>query len=222
MDLSGAVNATISDNQGLGTITNDDQVPDISVDDQTVAEGNSPTTTPMTFNVTLSNPSDQTVTVGYTTNDGTATIADGDYVAASGTVTFLADETAKTVDVTVNGDDTTEPDEALTLDLSNATNANILDGSGLGTVTNDDPIPDVSIDDPSLQKEHQIQCAANFPLLCDVDKHLTEQLGILNENGRSRRTTYLIDKTGAIAKVFEGVKVDGHVSEVLEAAKAMA
>ncbi|TMK13388.1 MAG: hypothetical protein E6G63_10290, partial [Actinobacteria bacterium] len=150
VDLSGAVNATISDNQGLGTITNDDQVPDISVDDQTVAEGNSPTTTPMTFNVTLSNPSDQTVTVGYTTNDGTATIADGDYVAASGTVTFLADETAKTVDVTVNGDDTTEPDEALTLDLSNATNANILDGSGLGTVTNDDPIPDVSVDDQSI------------------------------------------------------------------------
>jgi peroxiredoxin Q/BCP len=80
----------------------------------------------------------------------------------------------------------------------------------------------VSIDDPALQKEHQIQCAANFPLLCDVDKHLTETLGIVNENGRSRRTTYLVDKTGAITKVFEGVKVDGHVSEVLEAAKAMA
>jgi urease beta subunit len=150
VDLSGAVNATISDNQGLGTITNDDQVPDISVDDQTVAEGNSPATTTMTFNVTLSNPSDLTVTVDYTTNDGTATTADGDYVAASGTVTFNPGETAKIVDVTVNGDDTTEPDEALTLVLSNATNANILDGSGDGTITNDDPIPDVSIDDQSI------------------------------------------------------------------------
>jgi hypothetical protein len=150
VDLSGAVNATITDNQGLGTITNDDQVPDISVDDQTVAEGNSPTTTTMTFNVTLSNPSDQTVTVDYTTNDGTATTADSDYAAASGTLTFDPGQTAKTVDVTVNGDDTTEQDEALTLVLSNAKNANILDGSGLGTITNDDPIPDVSIDDQSI------------------------------------------------------------------------
>jgi hypothetical protein len=150
VDLSGAVNATITDNQGVGTITNDDQVPDISVDDQTVAEGNSPTTTTMTFNATLSNPSDQTVTVDYTTNDGTATTADGDYAAASGTATFNPGQTAKTVDVTVNGDDTREPDESLTLVLSNASNTNILDGSGTGTITNDDPIPDVSIDDQSI------------------------------------------------------------------------
>jgi subtilisin-like proprotein convertase family protein len=150
VDLSGPVNASIADNQGVGTITNDDQVPDISVDDQVTAEGNSPATTTMTFNVTLSNPSDQTVTVEYATNDGTATTTDGDYAAASGTVTFNPGQTAKTVDVTVNGDDTTEPDESLTLVLSNASNASILDGSGLGTITNDDPIPDVSIDDQSI------------------------------------------------------------------------
>jgi hypothetical protein len=150
VNLSGAVNASITDNQGVGTITNDDQVPDISVNDQVAAEGNSPAATTMTFNVTLSNPSDQTVTVAYTTNDGTATTADADYVAASGTVTFNPAQTAKTVDVTVNGDDTTEPDESLTLNLSNASNANILDGSGTGTITNDDPIPDVSIDDQSI------------------------------------------------------------------------
>lgn len=80
----------------------------------------------------------------------------------------------------------------------------------------------VSVDDPALQKEHQNQCAANFPLLCDVDKHLTTELGILNDNGMSRRTSYLIDKSGKISKVFESVNVDGHVSEVLEAAKALA
>src|SRR5439155_1028428 len=150
VNLSGAVNAAISDNQGLGTITNDDQVPDVSVDDQIVAAGNSPGTTSMTFNVTLSNPSDQTVTVDYSTNDGTATIADSDYAAASGTLTFDPGQTAKTVDVTVNGDTTHESDETFTLDLSNAGNAGIADGSGLGTITNDDPVPDVSIDDQSI------------------------------------------------------------------------
>ena len=96
VDLSGAVNASIADNQGVGTITNDDQVPDISIDDQVTAEGNSPATTTMTFNVTLSNPSDQTVTVDYTTNDGTATTTDGDYAATSGTVTFNPGQTATT------------------------------------------------------------------------------------------------------------------------------
>src|SRR6478672_7297864 len=30
----------------------------------------------------------------------------------------------------------------------------------------------VSVDDEALQKEHAIQCAANFPLLCDEDKTL--------------------------------------------------
>jgi Calx-beta domain-containing protein len=150
VDLSGAVNATITDNQAVGTITNDDQVPDISVDDQVVAEGNTPATTTMTFNVTLSNASDQAVTVDYTTSDGTATTTDGDYTAATGTLTFTAGQTAKTVDVTVNGDLTHEPDETLALDLSNASNASILDGSGAGTITNDDPIPDVSIDDQSI------------------------------------------------------------------------
>ena len=54
--LSGAVNASVADNQGVGTITNDDQVPDISVDDQVAAEGNSLGTTTMTFNVTLVQP----------------------------------------------------------------------------------------------------------------------------------------------------------------------
>jgi len=150
VNLSGAVNASISDNQGVATITNDDQVPDISVDDQVVAEGNSPDTTTMTFNVTLSNPSDQTVTVDYATNNGSATIADGDYAAASGTLTFTPGQTANAVDVTVNGDDTTEPDETLTFDLSSASNGNILDASGAGTITNDDPIPDMSIDDQSI------------------------------------------------------------------------
>ena len=149
-NLSGAVNATITDSQGIGTITNDDQVPDVSIDDQVVAEGNSPDTTTMTFNVSLSNPSDQTITVDYTTTDGTATTADGDYVATSGTLTFDPGQTTKTVNVTVNGDNTHEPDETLTLDLSTATNANIFDNSGLGTITNDDPIPDVSIDDQSI------------------------------------------------------------------------
>jgi peroxiredoxin Q/BCP len=77
----------------------------------------------------------------------------------------------------------------------------------------------ISVDDVALQNEHAIQCAASFPLLCDVDKALTTKLGILNERGMASRTTYLIGEDGVVRKVFPNVSVDGHVDEVIEAVK---
>jgi hypothetical protein len=151
VNLSSPVNATISDGEGLGTITNDDAVQSISIDDPIVGEGDSGTTT-MTFNVTLSNASGQTITVDYATANGTATTGDTDYDAASGTVTFDPGDTAKTVDVTVNGDTKREPDESFTLDLSSPSNATLADDQGVGTITNDDPIPDASIADASVSE----------------------------------------------------------------------
>src|SRR5439155_1200845 len=127
VNLSGAVNATITDDQGLGTITNDDQVPDVSVDDKIVPEGNSPVITTMTFNVSLSNPSDHTMTAENATNDGTATITDGDSATSSVTLTFNPDQTAPTVHVTLNIYATNEADETFTVTLSGAVNATITD-----------------------------------------------------------------------------------------------
>src|SRR5207253_1633009 len=46
------------------------------------------------------------------TADNSATVADADYVPASGTVTFLAGETSHTVTVLVNGDTKFETGEA--------------------------------------------------------------------------------------------------------------
>ena len=56
--------------------------------------------------------------VDYTTIDGSATTADSDYVAASGTLNFTGTvgET-QTIGVTVNGDTTLETDETFTVDL---------------------------------------------------------------------------------------------------------
>jgi len=80
----------------------------------------------------------------------------------------------------------------------------------------------VSVDDAALQNEHAIQCAANFPLLCDTDKSLTTQLGILNEErGTALRTTYLVDSSGIVRNVFANVTVDGHVDQVIAALKEM-
>ena len=138
VNLSTPVNATIDDGSGQGTITNDDAEPEISIDDVALLEGNSGTTA-FGFDVTLSNPSSQTVTVELDTGDDTATTADNDYEAANETVTFAGGDTSETVSVTVNGDTAVEPDETFDVDLSNASsNSSIDDGTGLGTILDDD------------------------------------------------------------------------------------
>jgi len=75
------------------------------------------------------------------------------------------------------------------------------------------------VDKVEAQKKHAITCAADFPILSDADKTLTSELGILRETGTAMRTTYVLDGTGTVRKVFEGVTVDGHVDEVLQAVK---
>src|SRR3989442_1211706 len=103
VNLSGATNGFVSDNQGIGTIVNDDLQPSITINDVAVTEGNSGTTNAV-FTLSLSNPSSQTITVNYATADGTATLADSDYQSASGTVTFAPGQTTQTITVLINGD----------------------------------------------------------------------------------------------------------------------
>src|SRR5436189_918642 len=121
--------------------------PTIAINDVTVTEGNGGTTNAI-FSVTLSAASSQTITVTYATADGTATTAENDYVAASGTVTFAPGVTSQPVTVTVNGDTKFESNETFFVNLSNPTGgATISDGQGQGTIVNDDTAPTLAIDD---------------------------------------------------------------------------
>lgn len=127
--------------------------PSLSIADVSVQEGNAGTRL-MTFTVTLSAAAAGPVTVAYSTADGTAT-SGSDYVAASGTLTFAAGETSKTIQVTVNGDTAVEGNEAFTVRLANAAGATIIDGSATGTLTNDDTaatLPALSVGDVSLRE----------------------------------------------------------------------
>ena len=118
------------------TIDDPDAMPEVSIGNTTVTEGNTGTVT-ATFDVTLSATSAQTVTVGYATADGTA-IAPADYVSKSGTVTFPPGTTTQPITVQVNGDTLDEPAETFRVDLSAPANATIDDGQGQATVTDDD------------------------------------------------------------------------------------
>ncbi|MGH4025348.1 MAG: Calx-beta domain-containing protein [Pseudonocardiaceae bacterium] len=108
----------------------------LSINDVSVTEGNSGTT-PATFTVSLDQPSPTPVTVGYATTDGSAT-APADYATTSGTVTFEPGQILKPVTVPVNSDTVDEPNETFTVTLSSASGATISDGTGLGTIVDDD------------------------------------------------------------------------------------
>lgn len=109
----------------------------LSINDVSIAEGNSGTST-ATFTVTLTpaNPT-QTVTVIFSTGDNSATFP-LDYTPTSGLLTFNPGETSKPVSVTINGDTTTEPNETFFVNLTNPVNADFDDAQGVGTITNDD------------------------------------------------------------------------------------
>ena len=112
--------------------------PSVSIDDVSAIEGNSGTTM-LSFPVTLSAASAQTVSVNYATSDGAAT-APADYTAANGTIRFSPGETSKEIQVAVVGDTIYEQDETFTVALSNPVNATIAGGSATGTIQNDDPL----------------------------------------------------------------------------------
>src|SRR5215212_588563 len=87
----------------------DDLLPELSIDDVNVTEGDSGTVT-ASFTVTLSTASLLPVEVVFATADGSATAPD-DYLPADGTLLFLAGQTTQSVSVTVNGDTLDEGDE---------------------------------------------------------------------------------------------------------------
>lgn len=85
------------------------------------------------FTVTLDTPSATPVSVDYTTASGSAT-AGRDFTPASGTLTFAPGEPYKTIIVPSMDDSISEPTETFTLNLSNPVGATISDGTGVGTI----------------------------------------------------------------------------------------
>lgn len=68
----------------------------------------------------------------------------------------------------------------------------------------------------------------NFALASDEDGDVCERYGVWVEKnmyGKKymgiQRATFLIDKEGKLARIWPKVKVDGHVAEVLKAAKGL-
>ena len=78
-------------------------------------------------------------------------------------------------------------------------------------------------DDMKLQNQFIEKESLPYPLLCDTDQKLIKQLGILMKEGAtmSKRVTFVIDKEGKIAKIYEKVDPKTHPKEVLEYVKTL-
>jgi len=148
VDLSNAVNATISDASANGSITDDDAAPSIVIADATVGEGAGAAS----FTVSLDAASGQTITVDFATTDATA-VAGSDYTATSGTLTFIPGDVSETVIVTITDDALDEVSEGFTVDLSSPVNASLGDAAGAGTITDNDSAPSLFIDDVTVAED---------------------------------------------------------------------
>jgi len=126
-----------TENSVTTTITDEADVPSLSIDNQTVNEDAGT----MTFTVTLSNPSTLEVTVDYISDgtEGTAT-ENVDYDAVNGSLTFAPGVLTQTITVPITDDYIAEGSETFDMILSNATNATIADTTGLGQIL-DEPTP---------------------------------------------------------------------------------
>jgi hypothetical protein len=169
--------------------------PSLSIDDATITEGNAGTIA-ATFTVTLSAASSEAITVDYATDNETA--AAGDYQAASGTLTFAPDETSKIITVLVNGDRLAEPNESFVVNLSNATNATIADGQGVGTIVDDEPR--ISISDVSKKEGKKGQTTLfTFTITLSVpyDQPVTMSFQTVNGTAKTSDNDY-VAKTGTL------------------------
>ena len=164
VSLTNPAGATIEDDEGIGTIRDDDgtspppppPLPVLTIGDATVDEGGGPAV----FTVTASAESSGTMTVDYATADDSATAGD-DYTSTSGTLTFSAGQRTATIEVTVIDDSAEEQDETFKVRLTNPAGATIEDDEGIGTIRDDDgtsppppppPLPALTIGDATVDE----------------------------------------------------------------------
>jgi ELWxxDGT repeat protein len=121
-----------------------DPIPSVTVDDVRVTEGDGSEVIAR-FTVTLSSPSPKNVTVGYATENGSAT-AGVDYAAVSGALLFTPGDTMKSIDVPTHGNTLPEKNKTFFLTLHNPTGARLAKTEAFAIIEDDEQqISDVAL-----------------------------------------------------------------------------
>ncbi len=156
----------------------------LTIDDVAQAEDDSGTTT-FTFPVTLDIAVPGGFTVDFSTSSGSALDGD-DFTGASSTLTFVGTAgEVQIVEVEVNGDELVELDETFTVTLSNPSSRSVdfLDGTGLGTIQNNDAAT-LSIGDETRAEGDSGLSDFKFAVTLDqpVDVDVTVQISSSNDS----------------------------------------
>ncbi len=138
----------------VSVVNVNDDLPSLSIHDTALVEGDVGSTS-FVFAVTISEPVEYDVSVGYATQNGTAN-AGSDYVTAVGSLVLSAGTPSQTLSVAVTGETLVESDETFFVDLASAMGANIADGRGIGTILNDDA-PSLAVSKTSLAMGEPLQ-----------------------------------------------------------------
>ncbi|WP_137668809.1 Calx-beta domain-containing protein, partial [Sphaerospermopsis reniformis] len=181
VNLANANNALITQGVGTGTILENDNLtpllPSLSIGDVTVTEGDEGTQK-ANFAVRLSQASEQTVTAEFVTEDDTAKNSE-DYEAQTGIITFAPGEVEKMIAVNIKGDRRYELTESFKVNLVNANNALISQGTGIVTILDNDPLPTITVQNTSIVEgdgettkakfEVTLSEASTFPVTVDYE-----------------------------------------------------
>jgi hypothetical protein len=124
----------------------------LSINDVTVNESAGTAT----FTVTLAPAATSVVTVNFTTSSGTAT-SGTDFSATTGLLTFPVGVTTRTITVPITNDLLAEGSESFNVTLSGAVNASIANGTGVGTIVDNDGVPSIaSISSPTTTEGNNL------------------------------------------------------------------
>jgi len=152
--------------------------PTVSIAPASTTEGDSGSKL-LPFTVTLSHAATTAVTVNYVTANLTA-VAGMDYTATSGTLTIPAGQTTGTINVSILGNTTVEPDKTFLVILSSPHHATLGTASAVGTILNDNSpgnvLSDNTFDSSSgthlADSTHYLAASfvtgSNFALLQDI------------------------------------------------------
>ena len=159
MLLSDPKNAVLADGSGTGIIIDDDPKPQILINDSAAVPNNGKSS--VTFNVSLTEISGQTIQIDYSTLNGTA-LAGRDYTATNGTLVFAPGQTNQSIVVTVL-DTAIQGTRFFSVILANAVNVDIGDGEGIGSIIGNVP-PEIRISDVRVKEGNSGLSNAVFPV----------------------------------------------------------
>ncbi len=170
-------------------------VPNLSINDISLNEGNAGTTS-FDFTVSLSSPAGAGgVTFDIATADNTAA-SPSDFTAQTLiSQTIPAGSSTYTFSILVNGDVVTESNETFFVNVTNVTGATVTDGQGQGTLVNDDATDAA----PTVASTFPANGSTTFPIGSNLSVTFSEPVNVT-----SNWFTLICSTSGNVAASFSG------------------